>query len=456
MRLLPQLARFVQPRSRLGAAPAFTGPELAVAAIWAGMSAAALYFALHFTSPYLVWDEWELAEGLIDGMPDVRGLWSVHVDHCIPLPRIIFWALSRIFGPDPRAWSGLTVVILSWLAFVLVRTARRLRGRTELADAVFPLVLLNWGHHADLMVGFQLQFTLSVAMSVGWVLTCLRSADRVNVAWSAAAILLLPMCGSQGLVFVLPIAVWLGRTAVRTWRTGDHGRAAMSAGVAVVGLALIALSLHGPPAGEPTMTRTPQAAVRTGLEFLSLVWGVGADGWWPLSAVAAIALVPATAVVLLLARIARPADTPRITAVTAFLVGQLALAAAIGWGRCGYGPGVGFAARYTLLAAPLACVAAVAWTAFGGRRGSIVVPRALFIAAALAWASNTSAGLAAAREHAVRTWAFGVDVRAGLSAEEVAARHHDIYPHTGSLAVRLRRLRDAGVRRYAAVADGPP
>jgi hypothetical protein len=414
------------------------------------MTLAAGWFALHFTSRYLVWDEWDLVDGLASQRPLLDWLWSWHVDHRIPLPRLVFWAVSRVFGPDPRPWSAMTVSLLSGVALAMIRTARRIRGRADIADAVYPLLLLNWGHYADLLTGFQLSFSLTVAISFGWLVGCLRPDGRGRVIWTAMAALLLPLCGTQGIPFVAPIVAWLAWMA---WRSDDRRRSAASGVVAMAAAIEIVLYFHGRPQGDPTFEkRSVGAAACTSLELLSQVWGRTGDAGWPATAVAAVGLVLATIAGLAVAWVRCPADRSRVGAVAAFLAGQLALVVAVGWGRCGAGPGAGFAARYTLLAAPLACVAGLASTAFGDRVGR-AGPVVLFAAAAMMLVPNTSAGLTAGRMHAVHMWAFGADIRAGAAPEVIAARHAFVYRHAAAFATYLRRLRDAGCPRYATVRE---
>ena len=44
---------------------------------------------------------------------------------------------------------------LAALAFVLIRTSKRIRGYLRYSDAIFPLALLNFGHANNLLQGLN-------------------------------------------------------------------------------------------------------------------------------------------------------------------------------------------------------------------------------------------------------------------------------------------------------------
>ena len=60
----------------------------------------------------------------------------------------------------------LNCLLLGGLSAAPIVAARRLRGTTVLADAFFPLALLHWGQHQNLLWDFGLQFICSTVFAV--------------------------------------------------------------------------------------------------------------------------------------------------------------------------------------------------------------------------------------------------------------------------------------------------
>ena len=95
----------------------------------------------------------------------VEWLWSQHNEHRIPLPRLVLLGLLRLSAGDYRAAMIFNVVALASLALGMVLVARRGSGTWRETDAFFPLALLDLGHHANLLWGWQVQFVLSTVLS---------------------------------------------------------------------------------------------------------------------------------------------------------------------------------------------------------------------------------------------------------------------------------------------------
>ena len=71
------------------------------------------------------------------------------------MPRLLLLGLYKLSGSDARAGIYFTVLMLTTAALILIRAARSQRGRTSYADALFPFVLLNWGHYENLLWCWQ-------------------------------------------------------------------------------------------------------------------------------------------------------------------------------------------------------------------------------------------------------------------------------------------------------------
>src|SRR5207245_1354631 len=82
----------------------------------------------------------------------------------LPVPKLIHLALAAPAGPDFRAAAYVNALALAAGALTLILAARRVRGHTSCADALFPLALLHWGQYDNLIWSFQVQFTCSTAL----------------------------------------------------------------------------------------------------------------------------------------------------------------------------------------------------------------------------------------------------------------------------------------------------
>src|SRR5919206_1760323 len=154
-------------------------PALLVWVVWATTLAAALGFVARFGSNVPSWDDWDMVPTLTGRQPVTPAwLWSQHNEHRVPLPRLLFLALNRLTVTDFRVTMYFDLLAMAGVASAMILTARRIRGRTILADAFFALLLLNWGQAANLLWGWQLQFYASVIMACIALLAMARGAAR--------------------------------------------------------------------------------------------------------------------------------------------------------------------------------------------------------------------------------------------------------------------------------------
>lgn len=147
------------------AAGRFSGAFCLVWAVWGLSSAAALLFVAKYGSSIPYWDDWNMVPVVAGDQPvDARWLWSEHNGHRIPVPRLLLVGLYKLSGSDARAGMYFNVIILATAALILIRAARSQRGKTSYADALFPLLLLNWGHCENLLWCWQVTQVLPVAI----------------------------------------------------------------------------------------------------------------------------------------------------------------------------------------------------------------------------------------------------------------------------------------------------
>jgi hypothetical protein len=282
------------------------------------MAAAAVGFVQRYAYPLPYADEWSLLSAMTGQQPlTLEWLWSAHNEHRVFLPRLVILGLGWATGWDYGLMAQFNVAVLALLAAVLIATARAIRGRNTLGDAVFPLVLLSWSHHANLVWRFQIGFvlpmmlsTLALALVARWRRLTLAGALVITICLLGAG-----ACGANGICFALPIAAWFVLTAI--WEgKGDYPRSSERPTTnlrSVPGCAkkgTVPISDDRSPAGRlgllvqaallagfaalyfwdfrlpPQHSRPPGvgACVRTTLEFVAGSLGPAAEVIWPLSA----------------------------------------------------------------------------------------------------------------------------------------------------------------------------
>jgi hypothetical protein len=133
-------------------------------AVWLIMLIAGLVFVERYAlvNPYV--DEWAFVPVLFGDQPAGPWLWELHNEHRFPLPRLIYLGLFRMTG-DLRTGCLVSLLGISLLAAGLMRLARAVRGRSHLADATFPLLLMHTGQGENLYMGYQLAFMLTTALA---------------------------------------------------------------------------------------------------------------------------------------------------------------------------------------------------------------------------------------------------------------------------------------------------
>jgi len=312
-------------------APPTSRTDALPAAVWVALTLAALGFVAAFGHDFPWADEWEFVPALLGAEPVGPWLWTQHNEHRLPLPRAVYWLLFRLTH-DFRAGMVLQVALLAGASLRLMRVARRERGHARWTDALFPALLLHWGHAENFLMGYQICFALVAVLTVELFLAA-RGGHGWRVLPQTA---LLALCGGAGLVFVPLLMAW--RLAAGSWaeRVGWLLPAAYL-GVYFVGYAR---PPHHPPPSDPVL------AVVVAAQVLALGFGYAAKFVWPAVAVALVALGVATL------RHARTAGERVV------IVAGGAVAAAVGVGRSGFGDDeMGLWSRYGLLSAPLIVMA---------------------------------------------------------------------------------------------------
>ncbi|MBL8859201.1 MAG: hypothetical protein JNL28_11885 [Planctomycetes bacterium] len=451
---------------------------LAVLGVWLWMSAALWNYVATHAARIPLRDDLELVPFVRPGVPwDWGLLWALHNEHRVPLPRMIASGLFGIFD-DVRAGMFFDVVLLALLAAAMILVARKIRGRTLVVDAVFPLLWLSTGNAENLLMSFQVALILPTVLACTLWLIVLRRArsgfTRAEALVIGLCLVLLPLCGGPGITQLPAFAA--GVVAALIWLRGTtepRSRAArwVLAGLLLAALAVVALYMVGYRRPD---TETPAHDLarmfETAAHVVSLAFGIAGSKWWPWSGVVCGLCAILTTILCLRAWRERSDERPRIVALLSGMGAVATLALAIGWGRGGGGSEVGFAARYITLPGPWIAITVFACILYGGRLTSVLVPAAL---AFVLWAGNYTINTPFGREYGGAYSNIGRqftdDLKGPLPAQRVVNKWTGIaYPNRQRLYQLLGYMANAEVypfdggdvalrRKYAeSILDLPP
>lgn len=437
--------------------------------VWAGMLALLLWSYIPTSSRIPLAEDWYTVP-LVTGQPvDLPAwLWEQNNEHRMPVARLLLLGALKAAGGDYRAGGLLNMTLMAAGAAGLILFTRRLRGgRTDPADAFFPLTLLHFGHSVDVLFPFQITFVLSLGLIlvVGCTLFLPTSlTSRPAAAVAGGALLLLPLSGFIGLLFVPGLAAYVFYAGWSCWsgsRGWPHRRPVgawlMTASVGTIVLsALYFVGYEHPWWNPPNPGIVP--STRVVLKVLSLGFGAAPYFWWTPAVLAAVVFVSGSFLQAL--RRVQPSGPPRDYALGAalFFATAIAFAAAAGWGRAGDVPVTGIPLRYVSLVIPAFLAAYLTWVVSPSRLGPAVT-RGLALVMLLLLPINTVAG-----HRLFADWydqgmtSLQTDLDAGVPIEELARRHGKFLVHWWSpeeLARHMHMLRDAGVAPFDRAATHP-
>jgi hypothetical protein len=435
-------------------------PPLFVWGVWIAMFVAALIFVERYGRNVPSWDGWDMVPTLTGHQPvTAEWLWSQHNEHRVPLPRLILLGLHRITGINFRTPMFFNVLVMGALAAALILVARRLRGgRVSFTDAFFALLLLNWGQAANLIWGWQVQFYASMALSVVALLLIVQSRPRQrlrNAILLGVCLVLLPLCGANGLVLAPPMALWLGYSAVLPWRAGErnHRRESLLVlGLALTALLLSALYLVG-------WERVPYFgfgfglwSISTAAKVAAMSFGPGVVGLdvrlhpmalWQIPILAVLCLLLCGVAVLLMAARSRPQERLRALGLFSFLAALGCLGLALGSGRNA------FETRYVTLMLPTWLCVYFIWSIYARPKWN-ARGRAILLAVTLVtlW-PNTRFGIDYGTDVGSRLGNFEKEMATGVPKHRLIFRYwHYLHPHQDILNEYMPMLRQAGVGSF--------
>ena len=428
-------------------------------AVWAGMLALFLWSYLPISSPAPLAEDWYTVP-LVTGHPvDLAAwLWEQNNEHRMPVARLLLLGALKAAHGDQRAGGLLNLSLLAAGAAGLILFARYLRGGiTDLGDGFFPLTLLHFGHSVDALFPFQITYVLSLAVIIVLGCTLFLPASVSSPRAAAVAggsLLLLPLSGFIGLLFVPPLAAylfyagWCSRSGARRWPVNRPvGNWLLFASAATVALAaLYFVGYQHPWWNPPNPGVLP--SVKVVLKVLSLGFGPAPHFWWAPGVVGAVLFLAASCwTSLRRLQVVTPRRDFRAGS-TVFLAAAIIFATGTGWGRAGYVPDIGLPLRYVSLVLPAFIASYLTWVESTSLAAK-AVQRGLALTLLLLVPVNTVAGhrLFGDWYHEGMT-NLEADLNRGIPIDELAIRHQPFLVHwwtPAKLAEHMRMLQDARV-----------
>ncbi|MBK7875430.1 MAG: hypothetical protein IPJ77_06720 [Planctomycetes bacterium] len=424
--------------------------EAFVLLVWVVLVVHAAYYVTVYGSPVASRDDMEILPAFEPSATPrsiLDHFWQPLNEHRIVLSQFLHYAAAGGLR-DFRGGGWMQVALLAITALVCIAAVRRLRGRTCLEDALFPLLLLHWSNGENLLLGTQV--CVALALLLATVATCALvwapgPPTRGRVGVVAACVVLLPWCGGFGLAQAPAFAAWMLVAGVAAWRA----RRSMDAAVALGGclafagcVALYFTDFAWPP--SPPVDRRLDIGLGIVVQVLSMTFG-GLAPYEPWVSVPAALALLAVALGCAFAGLRRSPDQRwRALGLATAVVAVLLLAASIAWSRQSSWPYSGWAARYSLAPGVLAVAAVFGALLFGGRIVARAVPvgLALLLAAAMPLHVERGTWMAAQLELMMRP--FLTAVEADQTVDELARTYTGLlYPDEVGLRYRLGVMRAA-------------
>lgn len=441
------------------------GPCMFVYGVWSvGLLAAIIYvYQYSYNIPWQ--DDWILIDILTGERPMSLGwLWAEHNEHRLPLSKFLLIMFYKITG-DFRPAMYFNVAAMGALALAMIRAARDLRGWTSPTDAFFPMLLLHWGHSEVFLWSNVISYALSVLLVGIALLVVVYSRERLTVEGAivlGTCLVLLPLTGTNGLVHVPPLTLWLlyaGCIAGYSRCPGAKRKVVFILSFASI-LVTAAYLIGRKKTNGPEQILNCKALLVTSLQYLTGGFGPATSIVWPYSGRVTAGLFLLGGATLLV-RAYRGTSPGRLQALglLLFLGSMACITFALGWGRAfvAFFPPF-MIMRYYILTALAPCCLYIAWTACKGSAFGDFMQMILFGSIVLMLPFNMQAGLDWARIHGRTMEQCYREIRAG-STPTVLAEHYRsfLYPWETDkwMATRLQRMKAARIGPFRLLHDDP-
>ena len=396
---------------------------------WAGMTLATLWLVVARGFYLPLHDEYPFLLPVLLGEQDLTlgWLWEQYGPNRLPLGKLVNITLLEISGCSFLSGAFFNLAGLSITSLGLIVAARRARGHTVFADALFPLVLLSWSHYENIVWNMTVSHVLGYAVHFSVLILILQGPERLparSAILAAFCIALLALCGPSNLAYIPALSLWLGFLAYQTWKSSMPGRSPTLVGImafGLLGLALLALVFHGFGKDTPSSESSDLGTtLRGALEALSMCLASGKvagsspldaltmwfamdkaprtdlvqDGLqlWMLLAGTLALLLLATTGLLVVVILRRPEERLRALGLLLFLGSACCVFLVLGRSRAGAGTLLA-QPRYSIFAMPALFTIHLAWSLYGPGLARLLVPCGLFLGVGMLAPSNFQFGL---------------------------------------------------------------
>ena len=440
--------------------------------VWTIMLLAALgLVGLYGTETFPQSDELWVLSDIGPGI-QLDWLWAPWAEHRIPIAKLLWKGVLQITDYDFRFGNFLIVLALSGVAFAMVWAARVVRGRTILADAFFPLALLNFGQAQVFLWWWQVNHVLAPITACMLLLVLVVRGNSIGAGAAvavAAGLVLLALFGPGGLPYVVVLGLWLSIWMATRWPSlGGRER---RHGLLAIGLIGVALSLvcayfvdYTPffPSNDPTNLSAwppspgPIASAVTALQVGGMSLGAATKSYAPYWGFAVLVLVLTSAGVLARTWLSAPRVRLRALGLLLFLGAPAAIVVMIAQSRAGMGLDYIYQGHYLTLMLPMLCAVYFVWEFTGTTLGR-GVQFAMFVVLVGLLPLNLSHGPRIGADLQRRTAAFEQDIGNGVPASILAERHFasDLVPRVEQIAEMLRAHKRNGIGIFTRMGEDP-
>ena len=433
--------------------PGDGGVRLFLGLCWSFMALAALWFVWQngIQVPYL--DEYPAFIPVFAGEErlSLGWLWKPYNDNRMPFAKLLNILLPWLTGYRWNACALLGVLVLGAVSLGLIVVASKTRGRPSPVDAIFPLILLNWGHWENIAWSAQHHFVWvhTILLALLMLIAGRRRYDSLAViVLAGGGIALFPLLGPGALAYMPAMLLWLAYVTIAVWRQGSPGsgsKAALAGALALAGLVFLGLYSRGYQPVDAGEAGGMRIVLSSFVQAVSMTLGSDQvsyfrlqQEWPPLWVIAGTGLVLfhlATAGLLIAAWLRLPQERARAAGLLCYLAGTACVLLALAVQRRGSFE-IATQSRYALVAMPPLFCGWYAWLLYGPRAITSLLLTGLFAAACLVLPLNMEYAWGETAKLAETHQAFVEALHSGRPAFVVADNHYPfVHAATGMAEV---------------------
>ena len=411
---------------------------------------------------------------LYDAGPGIQlgWLWEPWAEHRVPLAKLLWKGVLQLTDYNFRFGNFLTVLALASVAIAMVRAIRVVRGRTIVADAFFPLALLNFGQAQLFLWWWQVNHVLAPIAACLLLLVLVLGGNTMAIGTAvvvASGLVLLSLCGPGGLPYVVVLGLWLSLWTASLWpslvgRDRRHGLLVITFIATSLSLSCAYFFNYTPyfPSNDPTDLSTwpaspgLSASAVTALQVLGLSLGAATKTYAPYWGFGVLVLWMTSVAVLARTWLSTPKVRLRVLGLLMFLGAPAVLVIVIAQSRAGMGLDYIYQGHYLTLMLPMLCAVYFIWE-FLGKSWSRGVQFAMFVVLLGLLPLNLAHGPLVGASLQQKATAFESDLNSGVPAPVLAERHFasDLVPRVKQIAAILKAHKRNGVGIFKRMREDP-